>query len=126
MQREHVQQLVRAEKLRAQPGNTAPVTAEEYPVLLKAVYGRANIPKPRNLVGLPKDLSPPEMETLLMAHQPATEAMAADLAAQRGHAIQSYLAAQKLPAERLFLAAPKTGSQAPKGPPRAELSLATQ
>lgn len=126
MQRAQVQQLVRAEKLRAQPGNTAPVTAEEYPALLKAAYGRANIPKPRNLVGLPKDLSPPEMETLLMAHQPATEAMAADLAAQRGHAIQSYLAAQKLPAERLFLAAPKTGSQAPKGPPRAELSLATQ
>jgi hypothetical protein len=126
MQREHVQQLVRAEKLRSQPGNIAPVTAEEYPVLLKAVYGRANIPKPRNLVGLPKDLSTAEMETLLMAHQPATEAMAADLAAQRGHAIQSYLAAQKLPAERLFLAAPKTGSQAPKGPPRAELSLATQ
>ena len=126
LQRERLQQLVRAEKRRAQPDSTEPVTAEEYPALLKAAYGRANIPKPRNLVGIAKDLSVPEMEALLMANQPATEAMAAELAAQRGHAIQSYLAAQKLPAERLFLAAPKTGSQVPKGAPQAELSLATQ
>lgn len=126
LQRERLQQLVRAEKRRAQPDSTTPVTADEYPALLKAAYGRASIPKPRNLVGLAKDLTVPEMEALLMANQPATEAMAAELAAQRGHAIQSYLAAQKLPAERLFLAAPKTGSQAPKGTPHAELSLATQ
>ena len=126
LQRERLQQLVRAEKRRAQPENTEPVTADEYPALLKAAYGRANIPKPRNLVGIAKDLTVPEMEALLMANQPATEAMAAELAAQRGHAIQSYLAAQKLPAERLFLAAPKTGSQVPKGAPQAELSLATQ
>ena len=103
LQRERLQQLVRAEKRRAQPDSTEPVTADEYPALLKAAYGRANIPKPRNLVGIAKDLTVPEMEALLMANQPATEAMAAELAAQRGHAIQSYLAAQKLPAERLFL-----------------------
>lgn len=126
LQRERLQQLVRAEKRRAQPDGTEPVTADEYPALLKAAYGRASIPKPRNLVGIAKDLTVPEMEALLMANQPATEAMAAELAAQRGHAIQSYLAAQKLPAERLFLAAPKTGSQVPKGAPQAELSLATQ
>ena len=126
LQRERLQQLVRAEKRRAQPDSTEPVTAGEYPALLKVAYGRANIPKPRNLVGIAKDLTVPEMEALLMANQPATEAMAAELAAQRGHAIQSYLAAQKLPAERLFLAAPKTGSQVPKGAPQAELSLATQ
>ena len=126
LQRERLQQLVRAEKRRAQPDSTEPVTADEYPALLKAAYGRANIPKPRNLVGIAKDLTVPEMEALLMANQPATEAMAAELAAQRGHAVQSYLAAQKLPAERLFLAAPKTGSQVPKGAPQAELSLATQ
>ena len=126
LQRERLQQLVRAEKRRAQPDSTEPVTADEYPALLKAAYGRASIPKPRNLVGIAKDLTVPEMEALLMANQPATEAMAAELAAQRGHAIQSYLAAQKLPAERLFLAAPKTGSQVPKGAPQAELSLAMQ
>ncbi len=97
LRRERLQRLVRAEKRRAQPDSNEPVTADEYPALLKAAYGRANIPKPRNLVGIAKDLTVPEMEALLMANQPATEAMATELAAQRGHAIQSYLAAQKLP-----------------------------
>ena len=126
LQRERLQQLVRAEKRRAQPDSTEPVTADEYPALLKAAYGRASIPKPRNLVGIAKDLTVPEMEALLMANQPATEAMAAELAAQRGHAIQSYLAAQKLPRRAPLPGRPKTGSQVPKGAPQAELSLATQ
>ncbi|MNT23152.1 hypothetical protein D3C72_1585640 [compost metagenome] len=68
----------------------------------------------------------PEMEALLLANQPATEAMAADLATQRGQAIRSYLVSQKLPVERLFVAAPKAGKQPEKWTPRAELTLATQ
>ena len=126
LQREHLRQLVLAEKRRASPGDTAPVSAAEYPALLKEVYRRADMPKPRNLVGLAKDLSVPEMEALLLANQPATEAMAADLATQRGQAIRAYLVSQKLPVERLFVAAPKAGKQAEKWTPRAELSLATQ
>ena len=126
MQRERVQQLVLAEKRRANPADTAPVSAAEYPALLKEVYRRADIPKPRNLVGLAKDLTVPAMEALLLAHQPATEAMAAELATQRGQAIRAYLVAQKLPVERLFVAAPKSGKQPEKWTPRADLSLATQ
>ena len=126
LQREHLQQLVLAEKRRANPADTAPVSAAEYPALLKEVYRRADIPKPRNLVGLAKDLTVPEMEALLLAHQPATEAMAAELATQRGQAIRAYLVAQKLPVERLFVAAPKSGKQPEKWTPRADLSLATQ
>ena len=126
LQREHLRQLVLAEKRRASPGDTAPVSATEYPALLKEVYRRADMPKPRNLVGLAKDLTVPEMEALLLANQPATEAMAADLATQRGQAIRAYLVSQKLPVERLFVAAPKAGKQAEKWTPRAELSLATQ
>lgn len=131
LQRERLQQRVLSEKRRANPDDTAPVSADEYPALLKKVYGRADIPKPRNLVGLAKDLTVPEMEALLIAHQPATEAMAADLAQERGEAIRDYLVAQKLPSERLFVAAPKASSKpvntsASPWTPRAELSLATQ
>ena len=126
LRRESLQQRVLAEKRRANPGDTAPVSAAEYPVLLKEVYRRADIPKPRNLVGLAKELTVPEMEALLLANQPATEAMAAELATQRGQAIRAYLVAQKLPVERLFVAAPKAGKQAEKWTPRADLSLATQ
>ena len=126
LRRESLQQRVLAEKRRANPGDTAPVSAAEYPALLKEVYRRADIPKPRNLVGLAKELTVPEMEALLLANQPATEAMAAELATQRGQAIRAYLVAQKLPVERLFVAAPKAGKQPEKWTPRADLSLATQ
>ena len=126
LQRERLQQRVLAEKRRANPGDTAPVSAAEYPALLKEVYRRADMPKPRNLVGLAKDLTVPEMEALLLAHQPATDTMAAELATQRGQAIRTYLVEQKLPVERLFVAAPKAGKQADKWTPRAELSLSAQ
>ena len=126
MQRERLAQLVLAEKRRANPDSAGPVSADEYPALLKAAYGRADMPKPRNLVGLAKDLSVPEMEALLLAQQPATEALAADLAQQRGQAVRTFLLAQQLPAERLFIAAPKTGAPGENWTPRAQLSLGAQ
>ncbi|WP_298214940.1 DUF748 domain-containing protein [Acidovorax sp.] len=126
MRRERVQQLVLAEKRRTNPDATALVSAAEYPTLLKEVYRRADMPKPRNLVGLTKDLTVPEMEALLLAHQSPTEATATELATQRGQAIRAYLVSQKLPVERLFVAAPKAGKQEDKWTPRAELSLSAQ
>ena len=124
LQRESLQQRVLAEKRRASPTDSSPVSAAEYPALLKEVYRRADMPKPRNLVGLAKELTVPEMEALLLANQAATEAMAAELATQRGQAIRAYLVTQKLPVERLFVAAPKAGKQPEKWTPRADLSLA--
>lgn len=126
LQREYLQQLVLAEKRRASPADTTPMQAAEYPALLKEVYRRADIPKPRNLVGLARELTPAEMEALLLANQPATEAQAQELATQRGQAVRSYLLAQKLPVERLFLAAPRAGAQPDKWTPQAQMSLATQ
>ena len=127
LQRERLQALVRAEKRRAAPADTAPVQATEYPALLKEVYRRASMPKPRNLVGMAKDLPVPEMEALLLAHLPAaTEDLATELATHRGQAVKAYLTEQKLPEERLFLAAPKTTAPDEKWTPQAQLSLATQ
>ncbi len=126
LQRERLQQLVLAEKRRANATDTTPVSAAEYPALLKEVYRRADIPKPRNLVGLAKELTVQEMEALLLANQSATQAMAAELAQDRGEAIRDYLVSQKLSTDRLFVGAPKAGNQADKWTPRAELSLGTQ
>ena len=50
---------------------------------------------------------------------------AAELAQNRGEAIRDYLLSQKLPADRIFVAAPKSGTQ-PNPSPRAELSLSTR
>ena len=115
LQRERLQQLVRAEKRRAQPDSTEPVTADRIPC---AAQGRLP-PRQTSQTAQPgghcQRPDGARMEALLLANQPATEAMAARLAAQRGHAIQSVSGrAKKLPAERLFLAAPKLAARCPK------------
>ncbi|MFN7857107.1 MAG: DUF748 domain-containing protein [Acidovorax sp.] len=123
LQREHLRQRVLAEKRRANPSDLSPVSEAEYPALLKEVYRRTDMAKPRNLVGLTKDLTTAEMEALLLASQPATESMAAELAQSRGQAVRAFLVSQKLPPERLFLAAPKVHAVPDQWTPRADLSL---
>ena len=123
LQREHLRQRVLAEKRRANPSDPSPVSEAEYPALLKEVYRRTDMAKPRNLVGLTKDLTTAEMEALLLASQPATESMAAELAQSRGQAVRAFLVSQNLPPERLFLAAPKMNALPDPWTPRADLSL---
>ena len=100
------------------------VTPADYPALLKEVYKRADVPKPRNLIGLTKDQPVPEMEKLLLADIPVTDDAMHALAVQRGMAVRDYLASRDLPAERLFLGAVKAVPPEAKWTPRAELNLA--
>lgn len=128
-QRQRVRQLAQAEKRRVavRGGQTGtevpPVTDAEYPELLTAVYKRADITKPRNLVGLAKDLPVKEMENLLLASIPVDEESMRQLAVERGAAVRDYLLAQKLPSERLFLGAVRTTASGADWKPGAELSL---
>ncbi|MET3495030.1 DUF748 domain-containing protein [Variovorax boronicumulans] len=128
-QRQRVRQLTQAEKRRVavRAGQTGtdvpPVTDAEYPELLTAVYKRADITKPRNLVGLAKDLPVKEMENLLLASVPVDEESMRQLAVSRGAAVRDYLLAQKLPSERLFLGAVRTTASGAEWKPGAELSL---
>nr|WP_325344101.1 DUF748 domain-containing protein [Xylophilus sp.] len=123
--------LVQAEKRRAARSGgaraadeVAPFTAAEYPALLKEAYGRADIRKPRNAVGWPKDLPVPEMEALLLADIAVPEAAMRELAVARGVAVRDYLAGRQLPASRLFLGAPRADVPAEGGwKPHAELNL---
>ena len=136
--REQLNALVQAEKRRvalvngssasiaAQSEGAAGVSAAEYPALLKAVYRRADFSKPRNLIGMTKDIPVNEMEALLLAYLPATEEAMRELALQRGVTVRDYLAAQKLPTDRLFLGAAKALPPDAKWTPRAELNLTTQ
>ena len=113
LKRERLKALLLAEKRRraAVGGQDATavgvLTDAEYPVLLKDVYRRADIAKPRNLVGLAKDLPAAEMESLLLASISVTEDAMRTLAQQRGVAVKDYLASRKVGAERLFLGAPR-------------------
>ena len=130
--RERLDELVRAEKRRStvkEGGTTGAVVSyslTEYPALLKQVYQRADMPKPRNLIGLAKELPVPEMENLLLAGIPVSDDAMRALAVQRGVAVKDYLASQQVPSERLFLGAAKAVPPEAKWTPRAELNLATQ
>ncbi len=128
--REQLQALVQAEKRRTQKtegaGALQPVSAAEYPALLKAVYKRADFPKPRNLIGLTKDLPVADMQALLLANLAVSEAAMQELALRRGVAVRDHLANLKLPLDRLFLGAAKTVKPEAAWRPRAELHLATQ
>ena len=88
----------------------------EYPALLKDVYRHADLSKPRNLLGLSKDLPLADIKV-------GDEAMR-ELALQRAVGVKDYLAAKDLPLERLFLGAAKTVPPEAKWTPHAELNLA--
>lgn len=110
----------------ATAADAPPVTDAEYPALLTAVYKRADITKPRNMVGLAKDLPLKEMEDLLMASVTADEETMRKLAVERGAVVRDYLLERKVPSDRLFLGAVRTRAADANWKPGAELNLATR
>jgi hypothetical protein len=106
-----------------------PLESAEAEALLKAVYKRADIPKPRNMLGLTKDIPLVEMEGLLKANIPVNEDSMRELALQRSVVVKDYLVSRQLPTERLFLGATKTvnpkATEESAWKPRAELSLSS-
>jgi uncharacterized protein involved in outer membrane biogenesis len=98
--------------------------ASERPGLLKEVYKRADIVKPRNLVGLAKDIPVEDMESLLLYNIQVTGETMQELALQRGIAVKDYPGARQLSVERLFLGSVKPDATGLQWSPRAELSLA--
>ncbi|WP_287468236.1 DUF748 domain-containing protein [Hydrogenophaga sp.] len=114
-QRARLDSLLRAEKRRrlARAGAEVPaepeIVAAERDELLREVYRRADIPKPRNAIGLAKDIPPAEMAALLAASQvPGDDAMR-DLAVARAVAVKDFLLGLKLGEDRVFLGAPRLG-----------------
>ncbi len=103
------------------------VGKDEYAVLLKAAYGEEKFPKPRNVIGLAKDLPVPEMENLMLTNAPVTDEDLRQLANRRAQVAKGYLVENgAVPAERVFLTAPKLGDGEAKDkgkPMRAEFTL---
>jgi len=128
--KERLAQFVRAEKRRQAIAGGASAQAEvtvseaEYPALLKEVYKRADIVKPKNVIGLAKDLPPAEMEALLLASITVADDAMQQLAVRRGVAVRDYLAARAIPVERLFLGAPRTARDDAAWTPHADLKIA--
>lgn len=99
--------LRREDKAPASPDEVN-VDPGEYPRLLKQAYGREKFPKPRNVIGLAKDLPVPEMEKLMLAHARVTEDDLRQLAFRRARAVADAIAQSgKVAPERVFVLEPK-------------------
>ena len=117
------------ELVRAGAAPEAPVVmaAEDRARALKEIYKQTDIPgKPRNAIGMARDIAGLEMEALLKTRIVVTADAMRELALQRGLAVRDALIAQGLPSERLFLAAPKlraSGEDDAAWSPRVQLAL---
>ncbi len=123
-------------ELRRKQTATADAKAQQAPELseadrarlLKLVYANAKLPdKPRNLIGLEKDIPAEQMRALLLPSYPVDAQRIHDLALQRSVGLRDALIAQGVPNSRIFLAAPHVGgADLPADwQPRAELALGT-
>ncbi|MCA6216653.1 DUF748 domain-containing protein [Ideonella sp. B7] len=112
------------------------LTPAQREALVRQLYADTKLPgKPRNLIGLAKDIPVAQMEALLRKAAPVNDDVVRQLALARGIAVRDALLARGLPSERLFLAAPRAhapaapasgGDSASAWKPSAELSLATR
>jgi Domain of Unknown Function (DUF748) len=122
----------RREALRSDAPADAPLpalTPAQREAIVKRLYGDTKLPnKPRNAIGIARDIPAAEREALLRGATPVTTDNARELALQRGIAVRDALVAKGLPSERLFLAAPKlraSGEDDAAWSPRVQLALGT-
>lgn len=100
------------------------IAPEEYKTYLQRAYKEAKFPKPRNMVGMQKELPVEEMEKLMLANLPATEDDIRQLAKQRAENVQVWLTEQgKVPAGRVFLVPPKVEADEKAKASRVDFSL---
>jgi len=106
---------VQKQKALASQGGSAPpvdelnIDAAELPKLLALVYRDAAVPdKPRNALGMAKDVPPAEMEALLLASYSADDEALRSLANRRALAVKEwFVGAGGIASERVFVVAAK-------------------
>ena len=97
------------------------VSPAEYPALLTRVYKDEKFPKPRNVIGLAKELPVSEMEKLILANTKVGDEDVRLLGAQRAQAVKSWLLDKgQVPAERVFLLSTHEGDDGKQ--PKARVS----
>jgi hypothetical protein len=107
------------------------VSPEDRTRLVKRLYADTKLPdKPRNALGLAKDLPQAEMEQRLRAGLPLPPDAARALAVERAAVVRDALTARGLPNERLFVASPKVHGAGAAEPgawqPHVQLELSTR
>jgi uncharacterized protein involved in outer membrane biogenesis len=99
------------------------VDKAEYERYLKAAYNDESFPKPRNVIGLAKDLPVPEMESLMLKNAQTTDDDLRNLANRRAQVVQErLLATGQVTADRLSIVGAKPVSSEEKETAKAKLS----
>ena len=80
----------------------------EYPKYLKLAYKEEKFPKPKNIIGMAKDLPDPEMEKLMLTNIVINEGDLRTLASQRSARVREALVKSGIEGERLFIVEPKS------------------
>src|SRR4029079_15332039 len=94
------------------------IGAEERTRWLTAAYRESSIKdRPRNVIGMLKDLPPAEMEAMLLADAKIDDDALRLLANARAQAVKDDLTAKGIAGERLFLTVPRLAGESAKAPP---------
>jgi hypothetical protein len=105
-----------------------PLSPEDRTRLVRRLYADTKLPdKPRNAIGIAKDIPQAEMESRLKSGLPLPADATRQLAVQRALVVRDALAARGLPNERMFVASPKVHGAGAAEPeewlPHAQLEL---
>ena len=120
--REGLKQYLFQKKLKAQklnetvkkgqpavPVDEVQIDPKEYEKYLKLAYKEEKFPKPKNVLGMAKDIPAPEMEKLMLTYIEVKENDLRSLAAQRAMSVkEAVLKSEKIEAERIFTLEPKS------------------
>jgi uncharacterized protein involved in outer membrane biogenesis len=130
-----VERQVKAAKLKDSGGKAGDAASldevaigpKEYEKYLTAAYRAAKFERPRNAIGMLKDLPVPEMEKLMLEHAQVTDEDLRQLAEARAQAAKGWLVETgKVAAERVFIVAPRLGAEGVKDkgrPTRVDFAL---
>jgi hypothetical protein len=95
------QQVPPVDEVKIEPG--------EYERYLKAAYRQEKFPKPKNVLGLTKDIPVAEMEKLMLTHIAVKEGDLRTLASQRAMKVKDLiLKSQQVDPQRVFIVEPKS------------------
>ena len=99
----------------AVPVDEVKIDPPEYDKYLKMAYKAEKFPKPKNFLGMAKDIPAPEMEKLIVTHTEVKEEDLRALASQRAMKVKDViLKSGKVEPERVFILEPKSLAPAKK------------
>ncbi len=100
------------------------IATDERTAYLTRAYKEAKFPKPRNMIGLQKELPVEEMEKLMLTNLLVSDDDVKALAARRAEVVQGWLVDQgKVPPERVFLLPSKVEADEKGKASRVDFSL---